>query len=119
MLKDILKDSWGFQEIMQEGREEGLREGLREGLKEGLKEGQKKGLEEGLEKGQKKEQVQFLHNSVQLLHNYIEARFPELFILAKERIAHVEDVMLVQKLTLEITLARDAAEVQRLLRAIE
>ncbi len=28
MLGDILRDSWVYQEIMEEGREEGLKEGL-------------------------------------------------------------------------------------------
>lgn len=80
MLKDILRDSWGYQEIMQEGREE---------------------------------------ERLDLLYKHIEARFPELFKLAKERAALISNPVQLQKLTLEITLARDAEEVQRLLEAIE
>jgi predicted transposase YdaD len=42
---DILRDTWAYQEIMEEGREEGREEGLQRGLEQGLQKGLKEGLQ--------------------------------------------------------------------------
>src|SRR6266700_4082737 len=36
MLRDALRDTWAYQEMMKESREEGFREGFEKGFREGL-----------------------------------------------------------------------------------
>jgi predicted transposase YdaD len=57
MLDDILKESWVYQETIEEGKKVGIAEGLKEGLKEGLEQG---------------------------LIQFVEVRFPTLLTLAKQ-----------------------------------
>jgi predicted transposase YdaD len=62
---DILKESWVYQETIEEGRKEGIEKGIKEGMEKGLEKGMEKGLEQSL--------IQF-----------IEIRFPTLLTLAKQ-----------------------------------
>lgn len=43
MLKDVLEESWAYQEMVQKGLEKGLEKGWKRGLKKGWKRGWKKG----------------------------------------------------------------------------
>src|SRR5579885_83018 len=46
MHKDILEESWVYQEIVQEGLEKGMQKGIEQGLQQGLQKGLQKGMEQ-------------------------------------------------------------------------
>ena len=68
MYRDVLEESWVYQEILREGREKGLTEGLNQGLERGWSFGERRAL-----------------------LTIIEKRFPELLQTFKGRIESVSD----------------------------
>ena len=102
MLGDILRDTWAYQEIMEEGREEGREEGLKQGLQEGLKEG----LQEGL---------QALR---QILLSITQTSYPELEALARVKAALITEPNVLQDVTLKMLAARNNEEARQILNAI-
>jgi predicted transposase YdaD len=61
MLGEILRDSWVYREIMDEGRDEGLRMGLQEGLQQGIQQGLQQGIQQGIQQ-EREELLQTLRN---------------------------------------------------------
>lgn len=107
MLGDILRDTWAYQEIMEEGREEGLQKGLQEGLQKGLQEGLKAGFQEGLQEG-----LQALR---QILVSIIQRSFPELVPFAREKADLMQDPKVLQDVTLKLLAAQTVEEARQIL----
>ena len=91
MLKDILRDTPAYQQILEEGLEEGMEKGLQQGLQQGRK--------EGIEK-ERQERLQSLR---QTIIDLVQARYPKLLKLAKGQTLIIE-----QPKTLELLLVRVA-----------
>jgi predicted transposase YdaD len=87
MLGEILRDTWAYQEIMQEGREEGIQEGLEKGLL-ALR---------------------------QILVGVIQASFPELVSFAGEKAERIKDTKVLQDVTLKLLAAKKIEEARRIL----
>src|SRR5579863_322321 len=85
MFKDILKESWAYQDI------------LREGLEEGREQGREQGIEQGIEQGRQKERDANLKMWRQALMSLTETHFPDLTSLANKRASTVEDPMVLQR----------------------
>ncbi len=98
VLRDILRDTPAYQDILQEGLEEGLERGLEQGLE--------KGLEQGLELG-RKEGLEILR---QLFLNFVLVRYPDLVAEAKKRSDGIDDPEILNDLTLKVGLAQDVRE---------
>ncbi len=96
MLDEILKESWAFKELRQEAWDEGLEEGKKEGLEQGLE----RGLEQGLEEA---------------LFSLVEARFPNLLSLARERRSKLTSHATLQKLVVQMGIARSEEEARAFL----
>lgn len=92
MLKDILSESWAFQEIMQEGWDQGHEKGMKEGRLEGRLEGLK-----------------------QLLFMFISNRFPDLLALAQEKVQTINDGDVLQNLIFKVGTTANAEEVRHYL----
>src|SRR6266487_131143 len=107
MLGDILRDTWAYQEIMEEGREEGLQKGLQEGLQEGLKEGLYEGLKEGLEA--------LRH----ILLSITQTSFPELESVVRRKAILITEPKVLEDITLEMLAARSSEEARQILDNIE
>ena len=90
-LKDILRDTPAYQQILEEGLEEGMEKGLQQGLE--------KGLQQGIEK-ERQERLQSLR---QTIIDLVQARYPKLLKLAKGQTLIIE-----QPKTLELLLVRVA-----------
>jgi hypothetical protein len=71
MLEDILEESWTYQEM--------------------IKKGMQKGLEKGLEKGREEERQQRVQEQRETLLSFVQMRFPELTLTAKQRISAIND----------------------------
>ena len=100
-MHDILRESPYYQEILQEGRQEGLEEGLQEGLQEGVQKGKLEGQRE-------------------TLLAIVQARFPIMVRLTKKLVAAIDDPASLQDVTVKISMAQTAEEVQQyLLEGIE
>ncbi len=110
MLRDVLRDTWAYQEIMQEGREEGLQLGIQEGRQEGLQEGRQEGLQEGLQ--------QRLKDQRQILMTIMQAHFPDLISLAKKQINEVQDPDILQHIVLQLLVAQSGEQAQQVLLAV-
>ncbi len=106
MAGDFLRDTWGYKMIYQEGLQEGVQKGLQEGVQKGLQEGVQKGHQEGLQEGVQKG----VQNQKQTLLSFVEVRYPSLLQLAEEQVAKIQDLLLLQKLHLKVTLAKDEQE---------
>ncbi len=79
MLEDILEESWTYQEIMQKGINLGLEKGLQQGL------------EKGWEKGREEVRRQWIREKRETLLSFVQMRFPELTLTAKQRISTIND----------------------------
>jgi len=103
MLQDILRDTWAYQEIMQEGREEGLQKGLEEGRQEGRQEGREEGRQ------------QRLKDQRQMLMTLVHVHFSNIAHLAKERADAIKDPEVLQSLILKVVAAQDEEEAKQIL----
>jgi hypothetical protein len=91
MLRDILNNSPAFQHLRKIAREEGLEEGREEGREIGREEGR-------------------LKTSRFILLEFVQARFPELTPIAKERVEHIKKPETLERLTLKIGMAQTREE---------
>lgn len=89
MLKDILKESWAFQEIAQEARKEALEEALEEERK-----------------------VAF-QKARQTLLSFIQVHFPALMQLAEEQCSAIETLEQMEDLLRKVILAQSEQEVRQ------
>lgn len=90
MYKDIVEESWVYQQIVQRGLEKGLEQGLEKGL----------GLGEQ-----------------RALVAIIQRRFPDIVPTAKELIDGITDADTLEKLVGEVSVAQNAQDVLHILRA--
>ena len=84
MLKDILKESWAFEEIAQEAREEAREEERKEKLRE----------------------------EMEILFLYIQTHFSSLEQLAQNQLEHLKDAHQVQELLRKVIAAKSEKEVE-------
>jgi predicted transposase YdaD len=77
MQNNPLAESWTYQQILNEGIEQGIEKGIEQGIE--------KGREEGIEQGVEKGKLEGLREAVL---NVVEARFPPLVELARQRVPH-------------------------------
>ena len=96
MFQDVMKDSWTYQEWMQEARELGLEEGFKEGREQGLQQGREQGLqqgrEQGLQQGQEQEHRKALQSHRQAVTDIVSKRFPRLGMLAAQQVEKMTDL---------------------------
>lgn len=83
MQNELLAESWTYQKIIQEGIEKGREQGIEKGREEGLQQGIEKGREEGKLEGREEGKLEGLQEAVL---NVVEARFPPLMELARQRV---------------------------------
>ena len=95
MLLDILRDTWAYQEIMQEGLQ--------------------KGLEEGRQEGREEERQQRLKDQRQMLMSLVQMHFSNIAQLAKERADAIKDPEVLQSLILKVVAAQDEEEAKQIL----
>ena len=98
MLQDILRDTWAYQEIMQEGREEGLQKGLEEGREE--------------------ERQQRLKDQRQMLMSLVQVHFSNIAHLAQERADAIKDPKVLQGLILKVVAAQNEEEAKQILLSV-
>ena len=91
MLRDVIRSSWAYQEIKQEGLEEGL----------------EKGLEEGLEKG--------LQELRQALQEIAQGRFPALEPEAKKAAEAASDPATLRHLVVQVSMAQSEEAAKKVL----
>ncbi len=94
MLRDVLRDTWAYQEIMQEGREEGLQEGREE------------------------ERQQRLKDQRQMLMTLVQVHFSNIAHLAQERADAIKDPEALQSLILKVVAAQDEEEAKQILLSV-
>jgi len=93
MFQDIMKDSWVYQEIVQESEERGMQ----------------KGWEKGLEKA--------LQDQRQVIVQTMQERFPALEAMAKQKVASIADMRALNLLLVNIASTREIEIVRALLTA--
>jgi len=98
MLRDILRETPAYQEILEEGREEGLEKGLRDGL------------EEGLAKGREQERQRCLQSLREKLLKIVQTRFPRLKTSAKGLVAVIEQPEKLEDLLIRVASASTTDE---------
>jgi len=98
MLRDILRETPAYQEILEEGREEGLEKGLRDGL------------EEGLAKGREQERQRYLQSLREKLLKIVQTRFPRLKTSAKGLVAVIEQPEKLEDLLIRVASASTTDE---------
>src|SRR6266516_2319202 len=82
VLRDILRDTPAYQQLLEEGRKEGRKEGLEEGLAKGLEEGLAKGLQQAHERARQR--------LGQKLLDLVQTRFPKLKTITKRQISLIK-----------------------------
>lgn len=108
MLKDILEESWAYQEMVQKGLEKGFSQGIEQGLEKGLE----KGIEQGIEKGK-------LEALRQAIVDVVEERFPEIIALTKKQVNAIEDPALLRRLNVKMSIAQTTHEAEQSLTALD
>ncbi|HTD20919.1 MAG TPA: hypothetical protein VK667_15455 [Ktedonobacteraceae bacterium] len=87
MLRNILHDTWAYQEIMQEGRQEGVLE----------------------------ERQQRLKDQRQMLIAIVQLHFPQMASLAQEHVEGITDPEVLQGMVLQLLTAQDEGHVKNIL----
>ncbi len=92
LLKDILEESWAYQEMAASGLQKGLEKGRQQGLEEGKLQGQR-----------------------EVVIDIIQERFPELVNMAHKRVNALKDSEELRRLIVKISIATAAHEVEEAL----
>ena len=100
----LLAQSDFVQKKVAEGKEKGLIEGEQKGLIEGKQEGKKEGLVKG--------HIEALH---QHILRVVSVRFPQLTVLAQQKVEQAADFKMLDELFNEIVVATDEQAVRTLL----
>ena len=96
MLRDIMRETPGYQQIWQEGHEKGHLEGREEGREEGMLEGELRALRK-------------------VLVSFVQKKFPDVVSFAEYQVNTVKDENLLQNKILEVSFARTEEEMLRIL----
>lgn len=86
MMQDLLRDSWLYQEIMQEGYDKGIEQGI----------------EKGIEKGREEEREEWLRQQRQLLMTIIQMHFPNTASLAQQQVNAIKEPEVLQSLIFKV-----------------
>jgi len=100
MYKDILEDSWVYQEILREGQEKGLNQGLEKGLSQGLN--------QGLSLGEQR-----------ALLAIIQKRFPDIVSFVRQQISRMTDTNLLESLIADVSVAQTDQEALEVLSVLK
>ena len=111
MFEDALKDSWAYQEILQEGLQEGLQIGEQRGLQIGEQRGLQIGEQRGLQKGLQEE----LHRQRQALEYLVRKKSPNMIEMAKERGNAIDRPDVLQDMIFQLFNAETEEEVRQIL----
>jgi predicted transposase YdaD len=95
MFQDILRESWVYQEIGQHFLEEGRKEGREEGREE--------------------ERRRRAEGQRELLMSFVQARFPEIAVLAKQQAERITDPEVLQHVIIKLLAAQGLDEAKRVL----
>lgn len=107
MYQDILKDSYIYQLIEQEAKEEGLQQGVQQGVQQGIQQGVQQGIEM-----ERQQEIQDLRN---LVLGFVQPRFAALLPLATTTVAEINSKEILQKLVLDVGLAKSEDEARQVL----
>jgi predicted transposase YdaD len=99
VLRDIMRETPGYQQIWQEGLEKGREEGLVEGREEGIQEGKLRALRK-------------------VLVNFVQAKFPDIVTFAEYQVNSVKSDNILQNKILEVSFAETEEEMLRVLSAM-
>lgn len=109
-MRNILRDTWAYKEIKEEGLEEGRQLGHLLGRQEGLQEGLRKGQQEALHK--------VLEEQREMLLEIVHGRFPAIELLARDTVDSIVDLGVLQRMLVKLSLAStEEAAKQVLLKA--
>ena len=99
MLQDILKESWVYQETIEQGIEQGI----------------ERGIAQGIEQGRQQERREELFKQREVLVDVIRQRFPKLVRLIKREAESIDDPAILLSLIVSISTAQTSEEVVQLL----
>ncbi len=102
-MKDILEESWAYQEMVQKGVAQGLEQGLKRGLKQGKQQGLEQGKQQGLEQGKQQ-------GLEQIVVRFVELHFPDLVPLAKASAARATTPQQLQEMLDQLFVAHTEDE---------
>ncbi len=95
----LFRDSWVYQELIQEGLEKGRQEGVEKGLQEGIE----------------KERQQRLKDQRQMLMTLVQAHFPQLATMAQRKANAIKKPDVLQTLVLNMVAAQTEEQARQLL----
>ncbi len=89
LLRDIIEESWAYQEMAASGLQKGLEKGIQQGLRQGIEKGELQGLRRAI-------------------ITIVQERFPELVDMAQERVNRMKDAEELQRLIAKISIVTTA-----------
>jgi len=95
MLRDVMRETWAFQNIPQEGHEDELPQRFQQAFLQGLHQAHREMLQE----------------LRQTLLKIVRLRFPNIVRLAKKQTAGIEDSAILRDLMVKMSIAQTAEEV--------
>jgi predicted transposase YdaD len=95
MFEDLVRDTWFYQHILEQGLEQGM--------------------ERGIERGREQEREQTLRKTRLLLLDVVRVRFPDVIELAQQRANAMHDAEVLRRLIIKIAMAPTAEEARRFL----
>ncbi len=113
MFEDIVRETWFYQHILEQGLEQGREQGLEQGIERGLEQGREQGLEQGREQGLEQGIERGLRAARLGILDLVQMRFPDVVDLAQQRVNAMRDEEVLRRLILKIAMASTAEEVLR------
>ncbi|SRR6266487_1854209 len=103
MLRDVMRETWAYQNIPQEGHEEEIPQRVQQAFLQGLHQAHKEILQE----------------LRQTLLKIVRLRFPTVVRLAKKQTADIEDLVLLRDLIVKMSIAQTTEEIVMYLLEVE
>lgn len=101
-MQDLLRDSWLYQEIMQEGYDKGIEQGI----------------EKGIEKGREEVREEELRRQRQLLMTIVQMHFPNTASLAQQQVDTIIEPEVLQSLIFRVLESQTEEQATECLRSI-
>jgi hypothetical protein len=103
MLRDVMRETWAYQNIPQEGHEEEIPQRVQQAFLQGLHQAHKEILQE----------------LRQTLLKIVRLRFPIVVRLAKKQTADIEDLVILRDLIVKMSIAQTTEEIIMYLLEVE
>jgi predicted transposase YdaD len=108
-MREFLRESPLYQDILSEGLEKGMAQGMQQGMAQGMQQGMAQGMQQGMAQGMQQGEANGMRKAILA---FVHAHYPALSTLAWQTTAEITDANTLQDVFLQMNVAKDIRTVQ-------